>query len=101
MAFTSEQQQNFQASLLVLAKLCRGAPSVSEEIIANDIAESGIDSPLNRESFMLNPSNYYISPDWLARSEKIQQSFFDSVDPFLPCSHHGGLMTSRTSAYQA
>ena len=86
MAFTNEQQQNFQASLLVVAKLCGGALPVSEEIIANDIAESGIDSPLNMESFMLNPSHYYIYPDWLARSEKIQQSFFDSVDPFLPCS---------------
>ena len=86
MAFNNEQQQNFQASLLVVAKLCGGALPVSEEMIAADISESVNDSPLKLATFMLNPSHYYIYPDWLARSEKVRQSFCDSVDPFLPCS---------------
>ena len=82
--FNNEQQQNFQASLLVVAKLCGGFPVSG--MIAADISESVNDSPLKLATFMLNPSHYYIYPDWLARSEKVRQSFCDSVDPFLPCS---------------
>ena len=67
MAFTNEQGIAFLESLLVVAKLCGGALPVSEEVIAADISESVNDSPLELTSFMLNPSQYYIYPDWLAK----------------------------------